>query len=79
MNTIPIWQLLPVLAIPMLGIFLGILLNQRYSERLSGDIKDLRKELAELRQEIKSEYVGLLGMIADHSQRLVRIEERTAR
>ena len=74
--TLPIWQLLTVLAIPMLGIFLGILLNQRSADKLSVDLRDMRKELTDFRKQMHDEYVGLLNMIGDHGQRIVRLEER---
>jgi hypothetical protein len=76
MNALPIWQLLTVLAIPMLGIFLGILLNQRAADKLSVDLRDMRKELTDFRKQMHDEYVGLLNMIGDHGQRIVRLEER---
>jgi len=79
MSALPIWQLLTVLAIPMLGIFLGILLNQRAADKLSLDLRDMRKELTDFRKQMHDEYVGLLNMIGDHSQRIVRLEESGSR
>jgi septal ring factor EnvC (AmiA/AmiB activator) len=107
MNAVARWQLLTVLAIPMFGIFLGILLNQRSADKLSTDIKDVRGEIKDVRNEIKDvraeikdvrneikdvraelldfrkqmhlEYIGLLNLIGDHAQRIVRMEERGAR
>lgn len=100
MNTVAWWQLLTVLAIPMFGIFLGILLNQRSADKLSAEIKDVRTEIKDVRNEIKdvrdeikdvraelldfrkpmhSAYIGLLNMIGDHGQRIVRLEERGSR
>lgn len=93
MNTVAWWQLLTVLAIPMFGIFLGILINQRSADKLSAEIKDVRNEIKDVRDEIKdvraelldfrkpmhSAYIGLLNMIGDHGQRIVRLEERGSR
>jgi predicted nucleic acid-binding Zn-ribbon protein len=107
MNPLPIWQLLTVVVIPFMGILLGILLNQRAADKLSGEIKDVRGEFKDIRGELKDvrgeikdirgeikdirvelrdfrkqmheEYFGLINMIGDHGQRIVRIEERGTR
>jgi hypothetical protein len=85
-NTVAWWQLLTVLAIPMFGIFLGILLNQRSADKLSGKIKDVRDEIKDIkgelldfRKQMQEEYIGLLNMISDQGQRIVRLEERGSR
>jgi hypothetical protein len=79
MSPVPVWQLLTVLAIPMFGIFLGILLNQRAADKLAGELKEVRKEILDLRNQMHEEYIGLLNMIGDHAQRVVRLEERGSR
>jgi hypothetical protein len=60
-------------------VFLGILPNQRAADKLSSDLKDVRKELADFRKQMLEEYFGLLNMIGDHGQRIVRLEERGSR
>ena len=41
----------------------------RRMERLENELRDFRKQMHDA-------YIGLLGMIADHAQRIVRLEQR---
>jgi hypothetical protein len=80
MNGLPLWQLLTVLVVPTFAVLLGILLNQRGTDRLA-DRLDRRMERIEdeqraLRKQMHDEYYGLPNMIGDHGQRIVRLEER---
>ncbi len=86
MNALPFWQLLTVLAVPSFAALLGILFNQRgvdrldrRMERLEDEQRSLRNELLDFRQQMHNEYIGLLNMIGDHGQRIVRLEERGSR
>ena len=90
MNGLPLWQLLGVLAVPTFGVLLGILLNQRNNDRLAdrvdrlSDRLDHRMERIEeeqraFRKQMHDEYIDLLGLIGDHAQRIVRMEERSSR
>ena len=79
MNGLPLWQLLTVLAVPTFSVLLGILLNQRGIDRLDRHMERIEDEQRSLRKQMHDEYIGLLNMIGDHSQRIVRIEERGSR
>ena len=76
MYSLPLWQLITVLAVPTFAILLGILLNQKGIDRLDRRMERIEDEQRSLRQQMHNEYSGLLGMIGDHSQRLVRLEPR---
>lgn len=80
MNGLPLWQILGIFPVPTFSVLLGILLNQRGMDRLA-DRLDHRMERIEdeqksLRKQMGDEYFGLLNMIGDHGQRIVRLEER---
>ncbi len=83
MNGLPVWQLLTVFSVPTFTVLLGILPGQRSSDRLA-DRLDRRMERIEdeqraMRKLMTEQYVGLLGMVGDHGQRLVRLEGRSQR
>ncbi len=90
MNGLPLWQILGIFSVPTFSVLLGILLNQRGMDRLA-DRLDHRMERMEhrmeriedeqksLRKQMGEEYFGLLNMIGDYGQRIVRLEERGSR
>jgi len=90
MNGLPLWALLTVFSVPTFTAILGVLLNQRSMDRLA-DRLDHRMERIEnrmersddelqgFRKQMHDEYIGLLNMIGDHGQRIVRLEERGSR
>jgi hypothetical protein len=79
MSTLPMWQLLTVLAVPSFTALLGILLNQRGIDRIDRRIERIEDELRSFRKQMHDEYIGLLSLIGDHAQRIVRLEERGSR
>lgn len=79
MNGLPLWQLLTVFSAPTFTVLLGILLNQRGMDRLDGRMERIEDEQRALRKQMHEEYIGLLNMIGDHGQRIVRLEERGQR
>ena len=76
MNALPLWQLITVLAVPTFAVLLSILLNQRSVDRLDHRMERLEDEMRDFRKQMHDEYIGLLGMIGDHGQRIVRLEQR---
>jgi hypothetical protein len=76
LNALPTWQLITVLAVPTFAVLLGILLNQRGIDRLDRRMDRMEDEQRSFRKQMHDEYVGLLNMIGDHGQRLVRIESK---
>jgi hypothetical protein len=79
MNGLPVWQLLTVFSVPTFTVLLGILLGQRGNDRLERRMERIEDEQRALRKQMNDEYLGLLNMIGDHGQRIVRIEERGSR
>jgi hypothetical protein len=72
-----------VIAVPAFSVLLGVLFSQRSVERLA-DRLDRRMERIEdeqraMRKQRNDEYYGLLNMIGEHVQRIVRLEERGSR
>jgi hypothetical protein len=76
MNALPLWQLITVLAVPTFAVLLGILLNQKSVDRLDHRMERLEDEMRDFRKQMHDKYIGLLGMIGDHGQRIVRLEQR---
>jgi hypothetical protein len=83
MATLTVSQLWSALAIPTLLILLGILLNHRGMDQLSHRIdrlEDRMNQLAarvdQLTQMLHNDVQGLLSMIGDQGQRIVRLEQR---
>jgi hypothetical protein len=76
MNGLPVWQLLTVFSVPTFTVLLGILLGQRGNDRLERRMERIEDEQRALRKQMNDEYYGLLNMIGDHGQRIVRLEER---
>jgi hypothetical protein len=76
MNGLPLWQLLTVFSVPTFTVLLGILLGQRGNDRLERRMQRIQDEQRALRKQMSNEYLGMLNMIGDHGQRIVRIEER---
>lgn len=79
MNALPTWQLLRVVVVPTFAVLLWILLSQRGMDRLDRRIEKLEDELKDFRKQMHDEYIGLLGRIGDHGQRIVRLEQRPSR
>jgi hypothetical protein len=79
MNGLPPWQLLTVFSVPTFTVLLGIFLGQRGNDRLERRLERIEDEQRALRKQMNDEYLGLLNMIGDHGQRIVRIEERGSR
>jgi hypothetical protein len=76
MNGLPLWQLMTVFSVPTFTVLLGILLNQRGIDRLDRRMERIEDEQRAMRKQMHEEYIGMLGMLGDHSQRIVRLEER---
>jgi hypothetical protein len=75
--SLPIWQLLTVIAVPTLMVFVGILLNERGIGRVERRMERLEDRVGRLEELHHEEIRDLLSMLGDHAQRLVRIEERS--
>jgi hypothetical protein len=73
-------QLWVVIAAPSILALVGILLNQtglhRLENRLDGRIDSVERRLDQMMDIWNRDVKDLLGMIADHGQRIVRLEER---
>ena len=73
-------QLWGVIAAPSILALVGILLNQtglhRLENRLDGRIDSVERRLDQMMDIWNRDVKDLLGMIADHGQRIVRLEER---
>jgi TolA-binding protein len=83
MSALTISQLWSALAIPTLLILVSILLNHRGMDQLSHRIDRLEDRLNQLSnrvdqlaQIVHSDVQGLLSMIGDQGQRIVRLEQR---
>ncbi len=75
-TSLPIWQLLTVIAVPTLTVLLGILLNERGVGRVERRLERLEDRVGNLERLHHEEIRDLLSLLGDHAQRLVRIEER---
>jgi hypothetical protein len=75
--SLPIWQLLTVVAVPTLMVFIGILLNERGIGRVERPMERLEDRVGRLEELHHEEIRDLLSLLGDHAQRLVRIEERS--
>ena len=74
---LPFWQLLTVIAVPTLMVFAGILLNKRGLGRVDRRMERLEDRVGRLEELHHEEIRDLLSLLGDHSQRLVRLEERS--
>jgi hypothetical protein len=70
------YQLWALIAAPSVLALIGILLNQRGIDRLDSGLRDVNKRIDDLTKMVHSDVQGLLSMIADQGQRIVRLEER---
>ena len=69
-------QMWVVVAAPCVAVLFGILLNQKGIERLDKRLDRVEDGLRDVNKTIHSDVQGLLGMISEHGQRIVRLEER---
>jgi len=73
-------QLWVVIAAPSILALIGILLNQtglnRVEDRLGARIDRMESRLNQAIDIWNSDVKDLLGLISDHGQRIVRLEER---
>ena len=74
---LPFWQLLTVIAVPTLMVFVGILLNERGLGRVDRRMERLEDRVGRLEELHHQEIRDLLSLLGNHSQRLVRLEERS--
>ena len=76
-------QLWVVIAAPSILALVGILLNQSGLHRLDGRIDRVEQRLGQRIDQMMDiwnrDVKDLLGMISDHGQRIVRIEEQQRR
>ncbi len=70
------WQFWAGISIPALLALVGILQNQCGVDNLGRRIDRLEDRVDKLADTLHQDVQGLLGMIGDHAQRIVRIEER---
>ena len=75
--SLPIWQLLTVIAVPTLMVLIGILLNERGIGRVERPLERLEDRVGNLEGLHHEEIRDLLSLLGDHAQRLVRLEERS--
>jgi hypothetical protein len=47
------------------------------SDRLDRRMERIEEEQRSFRKQMHDEYIGLLGLISDHGQRIVRLEQRS--
>jgi hypothetical protein len=69
-------QLWVVIAAPSILALVGILLNQTGLNRLDGRIDRVEQRMDRMMDIWNRDVKDLLGMISDHGQRIVRLEER---
>ena len=65
-----------VVAAPFVAVLFGILLNRKSIDRLDRRLDRVEDGLREVNKTIHNDVQGLLGMIGEHGQRIVRLEER---
>ncbi len=68
-------QLWVVIAAPSILALIGILLNQTGLHRVDGRIDRVEQRMAQMMDIWNRDVKDLLGMISDHGQRIVRLEE----
>jgi len=73
MSEVQIWV---AVAAPFVAVYFGILLNQKGIERLDKRLDRVEDGVRDVNTTIHSDVQGLLEMISDHGQRIVRLEER---
>ena len=69
-------QMWVVVAAPFVAVLFGILLNQKGIERLDKRLDRIENGLRYVSSTIHNDYQGLLGMLSDRGQRIVRLDER---
>lgn len=73
-------QLRVVIAAPSILALVGILLNQTglhlLEQRLGGRVASVERRMDQMMDIWNRDVRDLLGMISDHGQRIVRLEER---
>lgn len=73
-------QLWVVIAAPSILALVGILLNQTglhlLEQRLGGRVASVERRMDQMMDIWNRDVRDLLGMISDHGQRIVRLEER---
>jgi hypothetical protein len=72
-------QLWVVIAAPSILALVGILLNQTGLHRLDGRIDRVDRRMDQMMDIWNRDVKDLLGLISDHGQRIVRIEEQQRR
>ncbi|HVT98075.1 MAG TPA: hypothetical protein VHE33_11255 [Acidobacteriaceae bacterium] len=68
-------QLWVVIAAPSILALIGILLNRSGLHRLDGRIDRVEQRIDQMMDIWNRDVKDLLGMISDHGQRIVRLEE----
>jgi hypothetical protein len=69
-------QLWVVIAAPSILALIGILLNQTGMHRVDGRIDRVEQRMAQMMDIWNRDVKDLIGMISDHGQRIVRLEEQ---
>jgi hypothetical protein len=76
-------QLWVVIAAPSILALVGILLNQtglhHLEQRLGGRVDSVEQRMNQMMDIWNRDVKDLLGMISDHGQRIVRLEEQQRR
>lgn len=72
-------QLWVVIAAPSILALIGILLNQTGLHRVDGRIDRVEQRMDQMMDIWNRDVKGLLGLISDHGQRIVRLEEQQRR
>jgi len=65
-----------VIAAPSILALIGILLNQTGLHRVDGRIDRVEQRMDQMMDIWKRDVKDLLGLISDHGQRIVRLEEQ---
>jgi hypothetical protein len=68
-------QLWVVIAAPSILALIGILLNQTGLHRVDGRIDRVEQRMDQMMDIWNRDVKDLIGMISDHGQRIVRLEE----
>ena len=72
-------QLWVVIAAPSILALIGILLNQTGLHRVDGRIDRVEQRMDQMMNIWNRDVKDLLGLISDHGQRIVRLEEQQRR
>jgi hypothetical protein len=76
-QSLPVWQLLAVIAVPTLMVLVGILLNKRGVGRVERRLERLEDRVGNLESLHHQEIRDPLSLLGDHAQRMIRLEERS--